>query len=94
MGVGLATPMDENGVWMTEVETAGRESTPDGSSWVFADSVSPWWFEESGTDIIAGRDSSESDGRSSPLVAVVNETIANSLSKAKTRWGISSVRLR
>ena len=71
------SPMEGDN-WGTGVYIEGKAPPPPGSdfngaSWV---RVSPGYFENIGTKVVAGREFTEQDNATAPLVAVVNEIFA------------------
>lgn len=73
----LYSPMEGDN-WGTGVYIEGKAPPPPGSdqngaSWV---RVSPGYFQNLGTKIVAGREFTEQDNATAPLVAVVNEVFA------------------
>jgi hypothetical protein len=73
----MATPVSLSGVWMLEVAVAERPVGEGDTQWIYANYVTPGWFETLGTRLIAGRGFTPSDGEHTPLVAIVNEAFVD-----------------
>jgi predicted permease len=76
------------------VYVEGDRTTPDDRRpVVYYDVVAPLFFETMGTRILAGRDLSDHDTTSTPMVAIVNQTFARTFWKNQSpigkrfRWG-------
>jgi predicted permease len=62
------------------VYVMGRQSAvPDEGLGVQTDAVSPGYFQAAGIPLLSGRDFNSADGPDAPLVAIVNETLAERL---------------
>jgi putative ABC transport system permease protein len=97
-GVALShvTPLG-NDYWYNRIELPGRPPMTIRESLAYFNKVSPRWFSTYGTFLLAGRDFTEADGRSSPPVAIVNEAFARRFNagqspigmRVRQPWGIT-----
>jgi predicted permease len=82
------TPLT-NSQWDTLIDNPEGMSLPENERDVYMNEVSPGFFATYGTPIVAGRDFTAQDTRTSPKVVVVNETFARKYFK-----GTSPIRRR
>jgi putative ABC transport system permease protein len=69
------------------VDVPGAETLPLGDRLVMFNVISPDWLATYGTSLIAGRDFAETDGPTTPYVALVNEAFARRFWKDATPVG-------
>jgi predicted permease len=70
---GLETPIDPTGSWGLPVSLADGPPMAEEDPWIHTNYVTTDWLATYGTELVAGRDFTESDGFHTPLVAIVNE---------------------
>jgi predicted permease len=59
------------------IEVSGARQAPYSERISFGNVIAPGWFRTFGTPLVAGRDFTDRDRKGAPLVAVVNQTFAN-----------------
>ncbi|UCG85713.1 MAG: ABC transporter permease [Gemmatimonadota bacterium] len=74
--LGMKTPVSPGGVWVLNVTVTDGPSIPERERYVHANYITPDWFATYGTNMLAGRDFDDLDGRDSPVVAIVNRTFS------------------
>ena len=76
----VAPPMLGNGVWQIRFEAEGQTSSDAGTNPLFAtDMVGPEFFKTFGVKLDRGRAFTDLDDASSPLVAIVSQSVARKL---------------
>ena len=75
VGRSSITPISGN-EWNTFLHADSPTAPTGDASLAYFNDISPGYFETLRTPLLAGRDLSELDGKSSPLVAIVNQTLA------------------
>jgi len=71
----LITPIGGGGI-SNNVEVEGYTARPDEDKEVYMNLVAPKYFETLGTPLLAGRDFTMQDGKGTPKVAIINQTMA------------------
>lgn len=71
----LITPIGDGGI-TTDVEVEGYTARPGEDKEAYRNDVAPKYFETLGTPLLAGRDFTMRDNKSTPKVAIINQTMA------------------
>lgn len=75
VGRSMITPM-EGGAWSQVIKTDSSGALTDEEAKTWLNSVSPGYFETLRTPLLKGRDFTRSDTKSTPTVAIINQTLA------------------
>jgi predicted permease len=75
VGRSMITPM-EGGAWSQIIKTDWSKALTDEEAQSGLNSISPGFFETLHTPLLEGRDFRKSDTKSTPMVAIINQTLA------------------